>query len=250
MFTEQLMAKTFLLLSHKNLNKIVFVVGVIDSEDFYFIKGYIMAKLMIRSVNETDYQFMHNLLIHTWYQGDNESKELNHALAKMYLNHILNRSTTGYIAEINGEQMGFILANIVKEEPILRQLQADTYDDLMTILNATPEEMTANLNYMAREQAVNAEMLEANNTDFDAEIGLLIVAEKARGMGAGKRLFQKTFAEFEQANVKNYYLFTDDGCNYQFYEDKNMHRSQARSFNPKNPLEESSFNLYLYKNNE
>jgi ribosomal protein S18 acetylase RimI-like enzyme len=191
---------------------------------------------------------MQDTIYETWFKEENENKILAYALAESDLNHTLNRSSFGLIAEVDSQAVGFILAHVQKNEPILRQFQSDPYDILPTLLSASPEEQTDQKTYYLRENEANRDMVKSTETDYDAEITLFIVGSNARGLGIGKKLFHEVKTHFETQDVKNYYLFTDDSCNYQFYEKQEMHRAQARPFQKTDSLEESTFNFYLYQN--
>lgn len=207
-----------------------------------------MTNVTIRQVKEKDFKFMHDTLYETWFKEENESKKLAYALAEMDLNHILNRSTFGLIAEVDEQPVGFILSKVNKDAPALRQFQSDPSHALIAILNASSKQQAENGDYLKREQEVNTEMVREAETSFDAEICLFIVNPSTRGMGIGKQLFSKVKKHFEAHDVKDYYLFTDDGCNYQFYEKQQMYRSQTRPYQKTDSIEESSFNFYLYEN--
>lgn len=207
-----------------------------------------MTEVKIRQVEESDFKFIHDTLYNTWYKEENQNEALAYALAEIDLNHTLNRSSFGLIAEVNGQSVGFILARINTEQPLLRLLQSNPYQSLMTILNASPAEQADNLAYLKREQEINEDMVKQAGTDFEAEISLFIVDSNTRGMGIGKELFQKVKQHFEEHNVKDYFLFTDDACDYQFYGRNQMHRAQTRPYQKEDSIENSSFNFYLYEN--
>lgn len=205
-------------------------------------------EVTMRQVTKEDYDFIHDLLYETWYKDNSKNETLNRAFAEVFLNHSLNRSSFGYIAEVNNEQVGFIMAGVVGEEPVLRQLQTDPYQALLPILEAKETERAEAIAYEKRESVINTEMLAEATLNFDAEICLFIVSPKARGMGVGHQLFQEVLDEFDRLEVEKYYLYTDDGCNVSFYDKRKMHRANTRAFNPEETLEESQFNLYFYQN--
>lgn len=207
-----------------------------------------MSEINTREVTENDYKFIHDLLHETWYKEEKQDDNISYAMAEIDLNHILNRSTFGLIAEKDEKNLGFILAKVNEEKPVLRQLQSDPYRSLESITNASPANYVEDLAFLLREQEINEEMKKEAPTTFDAEICLFIVSKKARGLGVGSQLYEKVIEYFKKHSVNHYYLFTDDDCNFQFYERKQMHRSQTHLFNKNGAPEESSFNYYLYEN--
>lgn len=207
-----------------------------------------MREVNIRQIEENDFSFMHETLFSTWYKTENQTSTIPYAVAEIDLNHSLNQSTFGLIAEIDGENMGFILARVDNERLQMRQFQSDPYQALIKILSIQPNNFSEHFSFLMHEQAINTAMLSRSDRQFEAEICLLIVLPAARGYGIGSKLYQKTIEYFKKHDVSNYYLFTDDACDYQFYESREMIRSQTQPLKPKE-TEDNTFNYYLYENN-
>ena len=71
--------------------------------------------------------------------------------------------------------------------------------------------------------------------------------ERYRGLGIGKKLFRALLDYMEQQNISRFYLYTDNSCNYGFYEHQGMRRCGQKSY--KVPLavdNEMQFFLYEY----
>ncbi len=53
---------------------------------------------------------------------------------------------------------------------------------------------------------------------FEGEVSILIIDEKYRGKGIGKKLLQEVFELAKNDNMKNLQILTDEACNYMIYE--------------------------------
>lgn len=53
---------------------------------------------------------------------------------------------------------------------------------------------------------------------FDGEVFMLIIDEKIRGKGIGKKLLLELFKLAEKDKMKNLQILTDDSCSYYIYE--------------------------------
>ena len=53
---------------------------------------------------------------------------------------------------------------------------------------------------------------------FDGEVSMLIIDEKIRGKGIGKKLLAEVFDLAKKDNMKNLQILTDDSCSYYIYE--------------------------------
>jgi len=58
----------------------------------------------------------------------------------------------------------------------------------------------------------------------DAEVLLLIVGSRSRGRGIGRRLLDETVSRLSDKGCGSFMLFTDDDCDYGFYDKIGMRR--------------------------
>jgi GNAT superfamily N-acetyltransferase len=60
--------------------------------------------------------------------------------------------------------------------------------------------------------------------DSDAEILLLMVGSRSRGRGIGRKLLDETVSRLSDMGCGSFMLFTDDDCDYGFYDKIGMRR--------------------------
>ncbi|MCC3868902.1 GNAT family N-acetyltransferase [Terrisporobacter mayombei] len=68
------------------------------------------------------------------------------------------------------------------------------------------------------------EIIEGKNKNFQGAINLFIVSDESRGLGVGKTLVHHVFDYMKSMDVKSLYLYTDNRCNYGFYDSQNFRR--------------------------
>ncbi|MES9702094.1 GNAT family N-acetyltransferase, partial [Bacillus toyonensis] len=70
-------------------------------------------------------------------------------------------------------------------------------------------------------------------------------SEESRGLGVGKSLMNYLFQYMTDEDVTSLYLYTDNNCNYGFYDKQNFKliKEQTVHFEPK----EEEFNVFLYR---
>lgn len=94
---------------------------------------------------------------------------------------------------------------------------------------------------------VDKELLKESKKEYPGELSFFALDESYRGLGIGKKLFRALLDYMEQRNISRFYLYTDNSCNYGFYEHQGMRRCGQKSY--KVPLavdNEMQFFLYEY----
>lgn len=95
-------------------------------------------------------------------------------------------------------------------------------------------------------QAVDKLLLSACKKDYDGELSFFAIDQKSRGLGLGRTLFEKAVKEMRTDGLRNFYLFTDTSCNWQFYEHLGLTRRQARSQTLQIEGERTEMTFFIY----
>ncbi len=67
-------------------------------------------------------------------------------------------------------------------------------------------------------------MLKGKEKNFQGSIELFIVSQESRGLGVGGELLNSLFHYMKSMRVNSIYVYTDNECNYGFYDSKNFKR--------------------------
>lgn len=92
---------------------------------------------------------------------------------------------------------------------------------------------------------VHEELLKRNDKGFDGGLTLFAVSDKSQGLGIGKNLLNLVKDYWDNNNTKQIYLFTDDKCNYGFYDYNNFKRIDNELVN----VDGEVLDVYIYTYN-
>ncbi|MGX7107888.1 GNAT family N-acetyltransferase [Facklamia miroungae] len=181
--------------------------------------------LIIRQIREEDMTQLVDLIHEAWFKGVYEGKKFEKAASAISLNKALYNSSLGRVAVLDGEIVGMILCSTKEADSIFRMYQLDFIDKLITLSNqAQPDEIERVIRVFQSERQAYNELIKGYEETFDASIEYIVVSEKARGKGVGKKLISEVLDRFKEQDLENVYLFTDTDCNYRFYDYLNFER--------------------------
>lgn len=151
---------------------------------------------------------------------------------EIFLHTALIRSTHFRVALIDDKPVGLLIGRI-KGDPALpgtgRKLAA-IGSGLARLLPVFPRQLPG-LKDWVTEQLAGAKLVRtatARNLCFDNELVLFVVGSETRGTGVGKALFR----EFTDS-AREFFLYTDSRCTWQFYEKRGMRRvAETRRITP------------------
>jgi len=72
--------------------------------------------------------------------------------------------------------------------------------------------------YMTKQKEAYTSLICGIEGEYDAVLDFMVMSKKAQGKGIGKKLWLELKEHFESQNVKKAYVFSDNECNFEFYE--------------------------------
>ncbi|MHA2789453.1 GNAT family N-acetyltransferase [Corynebacterium sp. S7] len=155
-------------------------------------------------------------------------------LLSMDLQQSLFDATFTRIAVRNSKVVGIIIGKIhgqPKQEARLKRAGTIATNIAQSLPQLVPQ--FTGLRDWVREQRSYARatrMARNRNTPLDNEIILFIVDSSTRGQGVGKRLFTSYTDELQRHGQRDFFLYTDSECTWQFYEARGMRRVGFSSY--------------------
>ncbi|MCF2717551.1 GNAT family N-acetyltransferase [Paenibacillus sp. UKAQ_18] len=207
--------------------------------------------LDIRDIRKEDIEPIKAIIADTWNAKDfiEDESIINAAVTMMFISPILNRSTFGRVATLDGEVIGVIFGSRVGEATSYRLLQEDYTSELLQLLNLNDIEQKVFVELTSMTNEANSKLIRGKENEFQGCLEFFAVSEEARGKKVGKKLFNELISYLRDTKANKIYLYTDTMCNYGFYDHNGFVRldEKATVFNlPIGKLENTNF-IYEYK---
>lgn len=154
-----------------------------------------------------------NLLENEWNLGEKESGAPRRLCAWIYMMEILEETEQFAYYRENGKIVGIAVYSKDNSKKYLLRKKFYTF-----IKNKLYKSKKIKNQKALKEYEENYNYLPENIKDnFDGEISILILDEKYRGRGIGKKILLEVFNLAKKDNVKNLRILTDESCNYNIY---------------------------------
>lgn len=208
-----------------------------------------MNTVKYRNLVKEDYEPIKHLIGEAF--GFNEfitDKKFLNSILNFYLHSCILGSSFSKVAEKDNKIIGVILGDSKKDKNRLKRFHNTVSFTFNTLkLFMTNKENREFLKAFIKVQKTYKELIQGKEDHFQGCIQLFIVSEESRGLGVGTSLLNHLFQYMTKEEVTSLYLYTDNECNYEFYDRQNFQRIQEKAvnFGPK----EEDFNVFLYRYN-
>ncbi|MEC0184710.1 GNAT family N-acetyltransferase [Paenibacillus peoriae] len=207
--------------------------------------------LIIRDIKKEDIEPVKAIIADTWNAKDFIEDEgiINAAVTMMFINPILNKSTFGRVATLDGEVIGVIFGSKVGETTTYRLLQEDYTSELLQLLNLNDIERKVFVELTSMTNEAYSKLIRGKENEFQGCLEFFAVSEEARGKKIGKKLFNELISYLRDTKANKIYVYTDTMSNYGFYDHNGFVRldEELTVFNlPIGKLENTNF-IYEYK---
>ncbi|MEG0855358.1 MAG: GNAT family N-acetyltransferase [Terrisporobacter sp.] len=186
-----------------------------------------MEKVIYRNLEKQDYNRIKELICKAFsFDKFIEDDKLLDLLLNIYLQDCILASSYSQVAVNNNNKViGIILGSAHKDKRRIRKPH-NIFSILSTGIKLifTNKENKKGLKSFGKITDTYKEIIKGKEEDFQGCIQLFIVSEECRGLGVGKTLVNQLFDYMKSMDVKSLYLYTDDRCNYGFYDSQNFNR--------------------------
>lgn len=206
--------------------------------------------LDIRNIRKEDIDPIKAIIADTWNAKDFIDDEviINAAVTMMFISPVLNKSTFGRVAILDGEVIGVIFGSRDGETASCRLLQEDYTSELLKLLNLNDEERKLFIELTSMTNEAYSKLIRGKENDFQGCLEFFAVSEAARGKGIGKKLLSEFVSYLRDTKATKIYVYTDTMSNYGFYEHNGFIRldEEVTVFNlPSGTLENTNY-IYEY----
>lgn len=204
-----------------------------------------MKGLSYRKLQKSDYTEVQNIISDAFglhnYVND---KKLLVIVKKMYLSSCLSEQKFNMVAVREGEIVGIIMGGSKNDKfklsNILNVLKMLYYG---TLLWFKIRNKKGGFNEINR---AYSELIAGMKDDLDGVLTLFAIKEDMRGLGIGKELLSRLNEYYLAHNTKRIYLYTDDTCNYGFYEHMGFERPKEKQVTVWRNNKKEKLDVYLY----
>lgn len=204
--------------------------------------------LDIREIRQEDIVPIKEITSNTFAKGFIEDESISNAAITMMLSAILNKSTFGRVATLDGEVIGVIFGSRVGESPSYRLLQEDYTREVLQLLNLNEKERKLFVELTSTTSEAYSKLIRGKENEFQGCLEFFAVSEKARGKKVGKKLLNELVSYFRETKANKIYVYTDTRSNYGFYDHNGFVRldEEVTLFNlPEGKFENTNF-IYEY----
>lgn len=207
--------------------------------------------LDIRDIRKEDIEPIKAIIADTWNAKDfiEDDGIINATVTMMFISPILNKSTFGRVATLEGEVIGVIFGSRVGEITSYRLLQEDYTSELLQLLNLNDIERKVFVELTSMTNEAYSKLIRGKEDEFQGCLEFFAVSEEARGKKVGKQLFNELISYLKNTKTNKIYVYTDTMSNYGFYDHNGFVRldEEVTVFNlPNGKLENTNF-IYEYK---
>ena len=197
--------------------------------------------IVIKGIEKKDYtsaiQFAIKGMHFDWYFNDGL---LRNMYGKYFWYSELNKATQILAAYVDNKLVGVLLANMKDESKLHSNVFEKTYVRFIDFLQNTFFKDSGGL---YESTTFNQLQHFLKNHDPDGEIVFLAADKELNIKGIGTTLLN-AFEKIEKGKLV--YLYTDDACNYNFYERKGFVRNEEDQIILDTPKGDVTLNCYLY----
>lgn len=204
-------------------------------------------KIIIRKYRKSDDSALENVIREAWQYDRYCSPTTARKIAKVYLNSCLVNQTFIRVAEVDSEPVGVIMGKDIAAHKCPFRLFIKWVRSIVSLM--VSKEGRAISRMFEKVDKIDQELLAVCVQKYKGELAFFAIAEKCRGKGIGRKLFQALVDEMKACSISAFYLFTDTSCNYQFYEHMGLTRRCEKKWEMdiNGKKEEMTFFLYDYQ---
>lgn len=207
-----------------------------------------MNTVTYRSLVKEDYEAVKTLIGEAFgFHEMIEDKKFLDSVLNIYLQSCILGSSFSKVAEKDNKIIGVILGDSKKDKNRLKKAHntVSLAYSMLKVLMANKENKKF-IKEFSKVQDAYKELIKEKEDDFQGCIQLFIVSGESRGLGVGKTLMNHLYNYMNSTDVKSLYLYTDNRCNYGFYDSQNFERINEKEIYFDSMKDKLNVFLYCY----
>ena len=207
-----------------------------------------MSEIVIRDITIEDIPAIRDVVRDVWaWEAVFDDDAIVEACVAMYFAPVLHEATFGKVAALDGTVVGVIFGVVDNDAPCFKHLSYDLTPYIITLLQAKDSDRQGMCEYTTKQLATYKALIHDIEDEYDGTLDFLALSKAAQGKGIGKLLWLALKTHFEEKNVRKVYLFSDNECNFGFYESQGFTRRRNKSMCVSFARGEDKTEQYLYE---
>jgi len=184
-----------------------------------------MSEIIIRDIKPEDIDHIKNVVREVWdWEGAFKDEDFIEAAVTIYFTPVLHEATFGRVAVLDGNVVGVIFGAVKGEKPQYKHLLDDLTPHILTMIQSKESNRQGMYDYMTYQNQAYEALLDGVKDEYDGVLDFLVLSEAAHGKGIGWKLWLALKKYFEEKNTAKVYVFSDNECNFKFYEKQGFDR--------------------------
>lgn len=202
---------------------------------------------VLRSMRSEDLPRIEDMVRRTWHYDDMLSPDNARRMGRIDAANCMSRRTFMRVADVDGDIAGIVVANDIKQHRKDRRARMRRWVTALPLIGSREGRDMLNLmhNYLSTDAALSKQT-KAMGCEYEGELVLFIVDSAFRGKGIGKQLFRAAMEYFRSVGVDRFFLYTDTGCDYGFYDHHGLNQRCAQSFDWSLGTDTKRITMFIY----
>ncbi|MBN2651567.1 MAG: GNAT family N-acetyltransferase [Spirochaetales bacterium] len=207
-----------------------------------------MSEVIFREIKKSDYPRIKEL-INEGFSIDKyiSNTKVRQRCLNIYMQNCLIESSYSCVAEKDNKVIGIILGSAKGKVKYFSKIKLifSALTNLLVLL-LTPKVYKNILREFLKVLKSYNKLIHGSESQFQGSIDLFIVSKEARGLGIGKKLKENLEKYMTSENAKKIYLYTDNTCNYGFYDSQGFKRIGTNKIAMAINKEQLDIDVFLY----
>lgn len=172
-------------------------------------------------LNDSDFNKINKMIISTWDYHSWVPKKNVIPMSEFFLDEVILTSSCIFIVRDGDEIIGVIAISLTDNIRQKASAKIRKYKALKKIISRKRKEV---FELYLDTLMLNERLLLESGKHFSAALNFFILDERYRGMGIGNQLYSIFINYLADNEVNEFFLWTDNSSNFQFYERKGLRR--------------------------
>lgn len=198
---------------------------------------------VVDELSDHDLDKINQMIVSTWDYNSWVPEKNVRPMAEFFLEEVVVSSSRIFAVRDKDEIVGVIAASIINNIRQEANAKIRKYSALQKIISDKGEDV---FDSYLDTLILNEKLLLESGKTFAASLNFFILDERYQGLGIGNKLYSIFIDYLLDKKIKDFFLFTDNSSNFQFYERKGLLKIAEEKYSWGGAIEDAEL-YYLYE---